>query len=107
MVKVKNMWQAKTWKIRLLNYNILGESSIPVAQLKAGLHPAETPSSISKIPSALFETHQKELPNITDSQPNPALLLVPSAPGSSCPFPQKGGSKLNLTWIRHCRGRPA
>lgn len=96
MVKVKNMWQ-----------NIVGESSIPVAQLKAELHPAETLSSIGKIPSVLFETRQKELPNITDSQPNQALLLVPSAPGSSCPFPQKGGSKLNLTWIRHCRGRPA
>lgn len=54
MVKVKNMCQAKTPKeIRLLNYSIMGESSIPAAQLKAGLHPAETLSSINKIPSYL------------------------------------------------------
>lgn len=58
MVKVKNMCQAKTLKeIRLLNYSIMGESSIPVAQFKAGLHPAEILSSMSKIPSVLFETH--------------------------------------------------
>lgn len=51
MVKVKNMWQAKTLKeFRLLNYSMMDESSIPVAQLKA----AETLSSISKIPSVLI-----------------------------------------------------
>lgn len=37
-------------------YIITGESSIPVAQLKAGFHPAETLSSINKSPSVLFET---------------------------------------------------
>lgn len=47
---------------QVTNYSTMGESSIPVAQLKAGLHLAETLSSINKIPSVLFETHQKTIP---------------------------------------------
>lgn len=89
MVKVKIMWQAKTWKeFRLLNHGcIMDESSIPVAQLKAGLHFAETLSSISKIPCVLLETHKKQFPYITDSQPNQELLLVPSAPSTWLQLP--------------------
>lgn len=97
MVKVKNMCQAKTLKeIRLLNYSIMGESSIPAAQLKAGLHPAETLSSISKIPSVLFETHGKQFPYVTDSQLNQALLLCHQHLAPAALSRRKEGANLTL-----------
>lgn len=91
-------------QIRALSYSLMGQSSLlnlcdPARGCTSSCRNRNPFSSTSKICIMIFENHlEKFLPHHWFSTKSKRCF---------CPCQQNGGRKLNLTWIRHCRGRPA